>query len=159
LAEAFVFPAHAKFSESLSLWARWVDRDVLALTGTRTNIRQTEDGPRFHSNTAPIRLLDTKNWSITRWPGTGNRLAVADGAIITYDGSRTEKQPLGLTAWSGTGEVLWRAMPNKHISGVTVRGAFAFVRHGYQRVLRSVVDVRDGRVLTTTQSFASILPY
>lgn len=159
LSSGLLSPALAKLSEGLSLWARWVDHDVLALTGTRMDVSGTYEQPHFRGSSAPIRLLDTRTWELSRWQGTGNRLVVADGMVITYDGARTEKHPLGLTAWSGTGEVLWRAMPNKHISGVTVRGAFAFVRHGYDRVLKSVVDVRNGRVLTTKQSFASVLPY
>ena len=159
LSAALLSPADAKFSAGRSLWARWVDDDVLALTGRWTEVGGTEREPRFRSGCAPIRLLDTRDWSLTRWPGTGNKLAVVDGAVITYDGCGSEDQPLGLTAWSGTGEVLWRALPHKHISGLRMRGNLAFVRHGYERVLRSVVDVRDGRVLVTREGFASVLPY
>jgi hypothetical protein len=159
LSAALLPTAQAKFSEGTSLWARWIDDRYLAVTGSRTDMRGRGDDLRMQSRCLPPRLLDTHDWSLFDWNGTGNGLKVIDGAILTYDRCADEEEPPGLTAYTGNGDVLWRALRRKNISGVTVRAGLAFVRHGYERVLRSVIDIRNGRVLTTRESFASILPY
>ena len=159
LTAALLPAAHAKMSEGVSLWARWIDEHVFALTGRRTDIQGRGDNLRMRTSCLPIRLLDTRDWKVHRWHGAGNGLEVADGLIITFDRCHDDSEPAGLTAYDGDGTVVWKALGKKNITGVTLRAGFAFVRRGYKRVLLSVVDLRDGRVLTTRKSFASILPY
>jgi hypothetical protein len=153
--------ADAKFADVRSLWATWINDETIAITSRRTDMDREASNGTFESGCSGIHLLDTNDWSLTRFAAQGEEIKVGSGFVLTHNGDcrKRDAPKIGLVAYDDTGQIAWQLFEGKQVDGLTIRDGLAFVRHGYHHVLRSVVDLKAGVVLRTRPSFAEVLPY
>ena len=165
VADWLVPSAFAKMSEGTSLWADWF-RDVLVVGGHRLELDVLSEGDDgsidLDERTTPlgVSFVDPETGASTVIDPRADRFARGGGIVLAYETAFVAGGPgrsIGLTAYGPDGQRLWHTFARRTIEEVTVAGGRAYVRHGWSRVLRSVLDLGTGAVLDTEQTFARVL--
>jgi hypothetical protein len=156
LAGWFVPAAEAKLVSGPLRQACWLGDGLLAVWGFEVKVGKDAGGqPKAEDTPSGLKLVDTRRWTVrqvhpdatvVRWHG-GRLLAFG---VRWYDQQRPGG--IGLTVYGPGDRRPLRLFRNRPVHDVDVNGDLAYAINWGTDVQKSevaVVDLRDGRVLTT----------
>jgi hypothetical protein len=124
--------------------ARWLGRHHIVVTGS--DYGGVKDGVA-HSSPAGLRLIDTRDWSVSTLAEDAAGMLVVDDVVLAYGWARGDGTGgIGLRAYDAAGRERFHLFGDAPLDWLEAAAPYAYVpRNGGTRF--DVVDVRSGRVV------------
>ncbi|HEV2756268.1 MAG TPA: hypothetical protein VG318_10900 [Actinomycetota bacterium] len=155
VASWFVPPAHAKTAAGTHLEAQWVGSTHLLVTGYKVDIhRESEYVVSDTATRAGAVLLDPDDWSAKVVdPEASLAMPAGDLLLTSHELTPGDERGagIGLRAYDASGGRVWHRFGSQYAHVVYIDERTALVRHGWDRVLVSAVDLDTGKVLKTRE--------